>query len=317
MVVADAYILLMIEEWMVEARSFGLALRRSTPRATVEAIVRADALGAGTAWATVGSVSQDPLSVFAAAAPRTQHIGFGTSIVPVFPRHPLVLASQALVLADLAPGRVRLGIGSSHRPTVEDVYGIPFTKPLTYVREYLTVLRQLLWNGRAEFAGEFFNVHNAALPPGIEPPKVPILTSALRPTAFRMAGEIADGAISWVCPVPYLVKTALPAMREGAEQARRPVPPLVAHVPVAVTGSRSAVLAAARAALGHYGRLPFYVQMFEDAGFPLQGDGILTDDLILDSGIAEVLLTLVPIVSAEEEEMDLVQALVDSDGKDR
>src|SRR5579875_2375512 len=265
----------------------GLVLNRPNPSVALRTIARAEQQGITQVWSTVGGSNPDAVTVFAAAALRTQRITFGTAIVPVYPRHPLVLATQALVLADLAPGRFRLGVGPSHKPTVEGMFGIPMRRPLDYLREYVTVLRQLLWEGQAEHSGEFFDVHGG-LPAGVTPPRTPILTSALRATAFRLAGEVADGALSWLCPIPYLLQTALPALQAGAAAAGRPTPPLVAHVPVAVHTDRAAIRAKGGAFLGRYGRLPFYANMFADAGFPLQPDGspstALIDGLILSGG---------------------------------
>jgi alkanesulfonate monooxygenase SsuD/methylene tetrahydromethanopterin reductase-like flavin-dependent oxidoreductase (luciferase family) len=265
--------------------------------------------------------------MLAVAASRTERIGLGTSIVPVYPRHPIVLVAQTLVIADLAPGRFRLGIGSSHRPTIEGMFGLPFPSPLRYVREYLAVLRQLLWEGKADFEGEFFSVH-APLPAGMAPPRIPLLTSALRANAFRQAGEIADGAISWVCPVHYLVETAMPALQAGAESAGRPVPPLIAHVPVAPGGDRAASRQAGREFLNRYAQLPFYAAMFADAGYPVQQDGTvpnaLVDEMvvtgsgeemvqqlkeILQAGMSEILVTLLPAAEAERNEQELMAAL--------
>src|SRR2546428_76625 len=98
-------------------KRIGLVLARPTPTAAVEAIILAEEHGVPAVWSTVGGTNPDALTMFAAAAVRTQRVLLGTSIVPVYPRHPLALASQALALADLAPGRFRLGMGSSHRPT--------------------------------------------------------------------------------------------------------------------------------------------------------------------------------------------------------
>src|SRR5579884_138765 len=119
----------------------GLVVTRPTPTATLDLIVRAERHGVRAVWSTVGGTNPDAVTLFAAAATRTHHVMLGTAIVPIYPRHPLVLASQALVLADLAPGRLRLGLGPSHRPTIEGTFGLPFTRPLAYLREYLTVLR--------------------------------------------------------------------------------------------------------------------------------------------------------------------------------
>jgi F420-dependent oxidoreductase-like protein len=307
----------------------GLVIRRPTPAATIAAIEQAEERGVPAVWSTVGGAAPDAVTLFAAAAARTTRITLGTSIVPTYPRHPVALASQALAIEGLAPGRFRLGIGPSHRPTMEGALGLSMGKPLDHLREYLTVLRGLLWKGKADFAGDYFRVH-IETPATITPPKTPLPISALRAGAFRLAGEIADGAISWVCPVPYLIDTALPAMRAGAAAADRPVPPLIGHIPVALSTDRTAVRNAARAQLGMYGRTTFYQRMFADAGFPIGGDGImpdaLLDDLVISgtaetiaarlaaiqaAGVDELLVLLVPIRDAEAEEAELSAILAD------
>jgi alkanesulfonate monooxygenase SsuD/methylene tetrahydromethanopterin reductase-like flavin-dependent oxidoreductase (luciferase family) len=195
------------------------------------------------------------------------------------------------------------------------------------MREYVTVLRQYLWTGQAKLAGDFFTV-DVAMPPAVRPPQTPLLLAALRSNAFRLAGELSDGAISWMCPVPYLVSTALPALSAGADAARRPRPPLVAHVPVALSQDREAVHVAARARLGLYGHLPFYARMFADAGLPPTAEGMLTDALIdevvvsgtgdqvasrlraiLAAGIDEILAMPVPVTDGEAEEAALLEIL--------
>jgi alkanesulfonate monooxygenase SsuD/methylene tetrahydromethanopterin reductase-like flavin-dependent oxidoreductase (luciferase family) len=152
-------------------------------------------------------------------------------------------------------------------------------KPLAHLREYVTILRTLLWAGVVDFSGEYFTV-KTALPSGVTPPKVPVPISALRPNAFRLAGEIADGAISWVTPVDYLVQTALPALQAGADAAQRDRPPLIAHVPVMVSTDREAARAAFRAQFPYYPKLPFYAAMFAEAGYPVTASGEMTDELV-------------------------------------
>jgi alkanesulfonate monooxygenase SsuD/methylene tetrahydromethanopterin reductase-like flavin-dependent oxidoreductase (luciferase family) len=161
---------------------------------------------------------------------------------------------------------------------IEGSYGLPMGKPLDHLREYVTILRALLWEGSVEFAGDYYTV-KMALPSGTPPPKIPIPISALRPNAFRLAGEIADGAISWVTPVDYLAQTALPALQAGADAAGRPRPPLIAHVPVVVSTDRAAARAAFRAQFPVYAKLPFYAAMFAAAGYPVV-DGEMSDGLV-------------------------------------
>ena len=243
---------------------------------TLEVIQEADAAGVQTVWQTVGATRPDAITVYAAAAATTSRVRLGSSIVPTYPRHPSTLASQALAVEGIAPGRLRLGVGPSHRPTIEDSLGIPMGKPLAHLREYVAVLRDLLWKGRTDFEGDYFTV-KLDLQDDTTIPKTPILTSTLSVNAYRLAGEIADGALSWVSPVPYLVDVALPALAEGAAKASRPAPPLIAHVPVAVTTDRQAALEATSQSFGLYGRLPFYARMFEAAGVPVSGGKTSTE----------------------------------------
>ncbi|HZU14373.1 MAG TPA: LLM class flavin-dependent oxidoreductase [Chloroflexota bacterium] len=305
----------------------GVSVVRPAPQAMLDTAREADRAGVPTAWSTVAGISPDAVTILAIAATQTQRISLGTSIVPAYPRHPLVLASQALVFENLAPGRLRLGVGPSHRPTVEGVFGIPMEDPIRYMREYLTVLRQLLWEGRADVDGQFLRVH-AALPARTEPPRTPLYLSALRPAMYRLAGEISDGAISWNSPIPYLVRSALPALRSAAEQAGHRHPILIAHVPVALSNDESAVRAAALAFLTRYAQLPFYVHMFRAAGYDVPGDGTVPDDLIdglvvsgsatqimerlrgyLDEGIGELLVTLLAIRDEEREAREFFAAI--------
>jgi len=204
---------------------------------------------------------------------------------------------------------------------------MPMGSPLDHLREYLTVLRGLLWEGSTDFEGTYYKVH-AKLPPGVTPPRIPLPISALRANAFRLAGEIADGALSWVCPVPYLVTTARDALRAGAAAANRPAPPLIGHVPVAMSTDWNAVRDAARTQLAAYGRLPFYRNMYADAGFPIGADNVLPDALLDElvvagdantvrarleeiqaAGVDELLVLLVPIHDAEAEEATLAALL--------
>ena len=207
----------------------GTAVRGSTIAEVQANIVRAEELGVHAAWMTAGGASLDSLTCFTASAASTTTIKLGTSIVPTYPRHPLVTAQQAQVVAQLAPGRLRLGVGPSHRPTIESM-GIEFNAPLAHLREYIRVLKALLQTGSVDFDGDHYSAH--ATIPG--PLDLQVMGSALRKGSFELCGAEADGAISWICPGRYLRDVALPAMEKGAKEAGRPTPPLIAHAPVCV-----------------------------------------------------------------------------------
>ncbi|HJN93329.1 MAG TPA: LLM class flavin-dependent oxidoreductase, partial [Dehalococcoidia bacterium] len=166
----------------------------------IDGIVAADTAGLDTAWLTVGGPAPDPFAVFTAAAHHAERINFGTSIVPTFPRHPLAMAQGAMTVDQLAPNRLKLGVGPSHKPAIEGTWGIPFHKPLNHLREYVTVLNAVLHTGEVDFAGELIQAHARIA----APTQVQVMISALREKAFRLSGELTEGGISWMSPLPYI-----------------------------------------------------------------------------------------------------------------
>ena len=255
-------------------RLIGVAVGGNKIDNVLAAIERAEELGIHAAWMTTGGARLDSITTFAVAAARTQQIKLGTSIVPIFPRHPLVMVQQVQVVAQLAPGRFRLGVGPSHRPSMEAM-GFNFQAPLGHLREYLQILKTLLQQGKVDFDGAYYHAHESIQ----EPVDVPVMASALQRGSFELCGAEADGAISWICPGPYLRDTALPAMRTAAAQAGRPAPPLIAHAPVCVHDRPDEVRAAVREQMTNP-RLPFYQKMLIDAGFPEASKGVWSDAMI-------------------------------------
>ena len=246
-------------------RTIGVAAMGGDSVQVLATIRDLEARGIDAAWLTTGGAGLDGLTLFGAAAVQTERILLGTCITPTWPRHPVATVQQLQVLAQLAPGRFRHGVGPSHHAAMTGIFGASFEAPLTNLREYLTIVKSLLGQGAVEFNGRHYTT-TATLPAPV--PDVPVMASALRPASFETCGELADGAISWVCPGVYLRDIALPAMRRGAEKAGRAVPPLVAHAPVCVHDDPDAVRAAVREQLATYPRAPFYQGMFAAAGFP-------------------------------------------------
>jgi F420-dependent oxidoreductase-like protein len=261
----------------------GVYVPASDAKHQIELIQQAEKAGVPAFWLTTGGGAPDAPTLYAAAAMVTDRIKFGTSITQTWPRHPVSLATQALALNSIAPGRFRFGLGAGHKTPIEGTYGMAYERPLTNLREYLTVLRTLLSTGEVDFHGSFINTTSKI--PGA-PINVPVMASALRPASFRTCGELADGAISWVSPWNYLRDTALPAMREGAAAAGRSVPPLVAHIPVVLVDDKSQARDLASSMLQRYASLPNYQGMFAAAGFDdVAGeDRIAATDAIVASG---------------------------------
>jgi len=286
----------------MDQKCIGVVISAPDSAGVLAGIEQAEQLGIPAAWLTTGGVGLDALTLFAAAAVRTSRIRLGTSIIPTFPRHPLVVVQQVQVLAQLAPDRFRLGLGPSHRPIMEGTFGLDFHAPLGHLREYVHIVKTLLHRGSIDFDGRYYRAHGQIR----APLEVPVMASALQRKSFEFCGAEADGAISWVCPAAYLRDVALPAMQTAAAQAERPVPPLLAHAPVCVHDNAEEVRAAARQQLANYVRLPFYIRMLTAAGFPEAAQGAWTDAMIeavvlsgKESQVAERLQALLDLGATE------------------
>jgi len=205
----------------------------------------------------------DALTVLAAVGQRVPDIGLGTAIVPTFPRHPLVLAGQALTTADLVGPRLTLGVGLSHEIMLAQL-GIRFDKPIRHLREYLSILGPLLRDGRVDFNGEILSCRaDLFRRPEVN---VPLVAAALGPQALAVCGKLADGTtLAWVGP-RTVREHIVPRLSEAAAAAGRPAPRIIATLPVCVTRSPDAVRAAISKGLSMYGQLPSYRAMFDREG---------------------------------------------------
>ena len=252
----------------------GVAVAGAKVQEVLAEIDRVEELGIPAAWMTTGATRLDSLTVLAVAASRPGQALYGTSIVPTYPRHPLVMVQQVQALGQLAPGRFRLGVGPSHRPNMVGM-GFNFKSPLGHLREYLFILKAIIQTGSVEFDGDHFKAEGS-IPEAMD---MPVMASALQKGSFELCGEVADGAISWVCPLPYLRDVALPAMEAGAQKAGRATPPLIAHAPVCVNENTEEVRKAVREQIMNT-RLPFYQRMFIASGYPEASAGQWSDAMI-------------------------------------
>jgi F420-dependent oxidoreductase-like protein len=225
-------------------------------------------------WVTHG-LGRDSFLVLAAYGAVTQRLGLGNGVVPIYPRHPVAMAQAALSLSEMSGGRFRLGIGVSHRASIETMLGLTVLDPLAVMREYVAVLRGALGSGAA-FEGKYYRVHWSLAVP-TRPAAPPIYLAALGPKMCELAGEIADGAILWLCPPAYVRDVAVPAIERGRRRAGKTLQgfDVVSAVPLAVTDDVTAARAAFRAELARYAALPFYRAMLEASGL---GEGLRAFD---------------------------------------
>jgi F420-dependent oxidoreductase-like protein len=242
------------------------------PQDIVDEVVRAEADGFGSAWSVHFSRGVDALDVLAVAGVRTSRIDLGVGIVPTYPRHPLALAQQAATTQALCGGRLTLGVGVSHRPVIEGLHGLAYARPAAHMRDYLSVLIPLLRTGSVSHKGEFYQVDGGFVVPGTSP--VPVLVGALSPLMVQVAGELADGIVTWLAGPRSLGEHILPRLHAAA--AGRPAPRVVAALPVAVCADAGLGRRAADEMFTRYAGLEIYRRQLEREGAPSPGGLAIT-----------------------------------------
>lgn len=233
----------------------------------VQRAVKAESLGYESAWVTQLPGSRDAAVVLAAFASATSQIGLGTGVLPIYTRHPTAMVQMAATLDEQSGGRFRLGIGISHRVTVEGMWGMHLEHPVDAMREYLEIVRSSLAEGFADYSGTYFSAHWSYSGP--RRPEQPVLISALNPRMLELAGERTDGVVLWMCSAAYIERTVVPAARRGRENAGKTMDgfEIVAMVPVSLTTDAAAGRDTFKATAARYAALPFYRRMMDASGF--------------------------------------------------
>jgi F420-dependent oxidoreductase-like protein len=206
----------------------------------------------------------DALTMLALAARDAPGIELGTGVVTVQTRHPVVLASQALTVQAASAGRFTLGIGLSHKPAVEGIYGLAFSKPVRQLRETLKILTPLLAGSPAKQRGELVSANCTLTTSDLPAPSV--LVAALGPQTLTVAGRLADGTMTWMTGARTLREHTIPTITAAAAEAGRPAPRIVVTLPVCVTDDVAGTRSRLAESLAFYNRLPSYRAMIEREG---------------------------------------------------
>ncbi len=220
--------------------------------------------GIETAWASQ-IFGLDALTVIAAAGREVPGIQFGTAVVPTYPRHPVMLAGQALTVQDATGGRLTLGVGLSHQVVIENVFGQSFERPARHMREYLSILMPLLEGEQASFVGETVSASTFG-PLQIHTPTPPVLVAALGTAMLSIAGRMAAGTVTWMTGPETIESYIVPTIRAAATEAGRPEPRIGVGLPVCVTSDVDTARATAAEQYIMYGGLPSYRAMLDREG---------------------------------------------------
>jgi alkanesulfonate monooxygenase SsuD/methylene tetrahydromethanopterin reductase-like flavin-dependent oxidoreductase (luciferase family) len=237
-----------------------------TLESAIERVKLAESLGYETVYVT-HIAGRESLTVLTAYALATERIRVGTGVVPIYTRTPATMGQTAATIDELSNGRLTLGLGVSHRIVVESWHGQSIDRPVREMREYASIVRAIL-RGEDPPAGEKWSTsfHLAGLEPRLE---LPIYIAALSPAMLRLAGEIGDGVLLWLCSPRYIEDVVIPEVTKGRERAGKTLEgfDIVPAVPAALVEDPSAAFSAMRRDLLPYFGLPFYRAMLERSGF--------------------------------------------------
>ena len=219
----------------------------------------------------VEETKQDPYIVMALAAAATTRLRVSTAIAMAFPRSPTVTAMSAWTLQTLAKGRFTLGLGPQVRAHVERRYGLAWSAPGPWMREYVAAVRAVwaCWqdNRPLDVKGEHYSLN--LMPPLFNPgpiahPDIPIHLAAVNVQMCQVAGEVADGVRPHpICSADYIANVMIPEVRKGAARAGRSLANFkICHKPLVATAASAEELAVrvgdVRARLAFYISTPSY-----------------------------------------------------------
>jgi F420-dependent oxidoreductase-like protein len=210
----------------------------------------------------------DAIGLAAVLGTAIPDVAVGTSVVPINPRHPLIVAAAAQTAQAATHGRFSLGLGLGVPFLEEAVLGLSTNGTIQRLREYLTILRAI----RDERTVDFHGTHLTAVDPSVLPVALagatpfPLYVAAMAPRALQVTGELADGTIPANAGPRTIEEFIAPTITRAATDAGRPAPRIIAMIPVAVTDDVDAARAAAAATMAQYDSIPSYQKVYAREG---------------------------------------------------
>jgi F420-dependent oxidoreductase-like protein len=272
----------------------------------------ADEAGLDSVWTPQIPDEFDVMTAATLIGAATSRIEVGTAIVPLQPRHPIVLAQQALSNQAVCEGRFTLGLGVSHHWIIQDMLGLPYERQVTTMRCYLDVLDQALRGpGLVEVENELFNIRNPLDITDITP--TPVMIAALGPVMLKLAGERAAGTTLWLADERTIASHVVPTITKAAEAAGRPAPPrILAGVPVCLCRDEEidAAIARTNRTLSEVETSPNYVRLMEHGDASTIGDVLVCGSeatmekrlrSFADAGLTDFNARVVPLGESRDE----------------
>jgi probable F420-dependent oxidoreductase len=250
----------------------------------------AERLGYTDAW-TAEVNANDAFTPMAAMACWTKTTRMGSAIGGIYTRTPTLLAQTAAALADLAPGRIVMGLGTSSPAIVEVWNGVKLERPLTRMRQTVEFLRQALTGEKTAMTVGPYNVKSFRLGRAPAEP-VPIFVAALREKMLQLGGAVGDGVITNYISPDDAPKIAAVAKEAARKAGRDPEAVDVAcRIFVIPTEDRQVAQMIGRFIVSGYLTTPFYYAFHEWLG---RGEALSPMMQAWQTGDRQAALGLVP-----------------------
>jgi F420-dependent oxidoreductase-like protein len=218
---------------------------------------RAHEIGVRQVW-LAQQFDHDAIALAGLVGAAVPGLGVGTAVVPINPRHPLIVASLAQTAQAAAHGNFNLGLGLGAHEPERQAFGTSWPNTIGRLREYLTVLRSVFDTGALSFHGDEFTADPAWPVTVAGGTPVPIYVAAMGPKALRVTGELADGTLPYLAGPRTIADFIEPTIAKAAASAGRPKARIIAAVPVLVSNDEERARDLAARQLGFYATIPSY-----------------------------------------------------------
>ena len=260
---------------------------------------RAYELGVRQVW-LAQQFDHDAIALAGLIGAAVPGLGVGTSVVPINPRHPLIIASLAQTAQAASHGNFSLGLGLGAHEPERLAFGTSWPNTIQRLREHLTVLRSIFDTGSVDFHGEEFSASPAWPVTVAGGTPIPVYVAAMGPKALQATGELADGTLPYLAGPRTIAEFIEPTIAKAAADAGRPKPRIIAAVPTLLTDDVDAARSFAADQLSFYETIPSYQKVLAREGIAnaaelaaIGAEEAVTRQLrsYLDAGATDVVLS--------------------------
>ena len=239
--------------------------------------------------------SYDALNLALYLSTQTSSIELGTAVIPVFSKHPVELAQQIMTTALISNNRLNIGLGVSHRHRVENELGLKYITPVNYMKEFLIILKDILHRGHSKFKGSIFNVDVSIDAETCN--NVDIYLAALGPKMLGLAGEYAEGTITWMTGYKTIKNNISPVLNSKSDNSRS----IISAIPICITDDIETIKNEAKSIFKFYNKYPNYKKMIIQEGVKDPSDLAIVGDEdyaynilqeYANSGVTEILAVI-------------------------